>query len=460
VGRKRKTSDDRDRYLAVRGGVYWYVRRVPKKQADLDERGWRIRQSLETHDLVTARASRDILEQADNEYWASLIVGDGVERARMALKAAQKRVEAMGLSYVSADTLASSASSDELLSRFMKLQQAGARPETTDAALGGIKQHEHKLSELLDFYIKEIAFDEIRDKSAGQFRIWRNVKKKSIDQLIAQSGDKKISDVTREDAQGIYRYWRDRVSPRGKEPTHSASSGNRVLGSLRKMFLDYHVYLGIRADDYKNPFAKLSFKENDERTRPSFSRAWIQDNFLNGDALAGLDREARAIFLALIDTGARPIELCNILPDHIHLNHDVPHIQITPVSARENHAARRQIKTVSSRRILPLVGISLEAFKAFPEGFPRYRDKNSSWSAYVNKYLKGRSLVPSDDHTVYCLRHSFEDRMKMARVSDEVRKRLMGHSIERSTYGEIGELPFRQEEMQKIVLPYDRAVLD
>src|ERR1700676_3516956 len=40
------------------------------------------------------------------------------------------------------------------------------------------------------------------------------------------------------------------------------------------------------------------------------------------------------------------------------------------------------------------------------QGFPRYRDKSSSLSATVNKFLRVNGFRPTKDHSVYSLRHS------------------------------------------------------
>jgi hypothetical protein len=45
--------------------------------------------------------------------------------------------------------------------------------------------------------------------------------------------------------------------------------------------------------------------------------------------------------------------------------------------------------------------------KLRPQGFPRYRDKASNLSAEVNKYLLENGLRPTEDHSLYSLRHSF-----------------------------------------------------
>ena len=45
----------------------------------------------------------------------------------------------------------------------------------------------------------------------------------------------------------------------------------------------------------------------------------------------------------------------------------------------------------AARRVIPLAGVSLEAFRECPEGFPRYAD-NPTLSATVNNYLRENGL--------------------------------------------------------------------
>jgi hypothetical protein len=68
----------------------------------------------------------------------------------------------------------------------------------------------------------------------------------------------------------------------------------------------------------------------------------------------------------------------------------------------------RPLKTEDCQREIPLVGAALAAMKQRPKGFPRYRDKASSLSATLNKYLLRDSLRHTKDHTVYSLGHSFK----------------------------------------------------
>jgi hypothetical protein len=76
------------------------------------------------------------------------------------------------------------------------------------------------------------------------------------------------------------------------------------VGELRKIFREYHAFMGEK--DKLNPFAGLSFEERSKVKRPPFPTAWLRDKILTKEALSGLNEQARAILLAIIETGARP----------------------------------------------------------------------------------------------------------------------------------------------------------
>lgn len=105
------------------------------------------------------------------------------------------------------------------------------------------------------------------------------------------------------------------------------------------------------------PLSDLALKESEAKTRPPFSPAWIKDHPLKPGALDGLNDDARGILLTMVNTGARPSELAALSTETIRLDADVPHISIEPDG--------RQLKTAHSRRVIPLVGVSLEAMKSF-----------------------------------------------------------------------------------------------
>jgi integrase len=208
--------------------------------------------------------------------------------------------------------------------------------------------------------------------------------------------------------------------------------------------------------DRLNPFAGLSFKERMKSKRPPFPPAWLKDKILKTAPLAGLNEEARGILLATIETGARPSELCNLREPDILVAAKVPHIRIVE---HEDPEAPRELKTKASIRELPLVGVALAVFKKFPKGFPRYFGKEESACAAINKYLRENKLVPSPKHTLYSIRHTFEDRMKEAGIDGEMREIFFGHRRTRQEYGSGGALEWRKGLLKRMALPYEPGII-
>lgn len=141
-----------------------------------------------------------------------------------------------------------------------------------------------------------------------------------------------------------------------------------------------------------------------------------------------MNGEARAIMLAMVNTGARPSELAGLTPERIRLDENVPHIAIEAVG--------RQLKSRNARRVIPLLGVSFEAIRAFPKGFPRYRGSSATLSAAISKFLRENSLLETDHHTLYGLRHSFEGRMLAAGIDERIRRDIQGHALNRERYGD------------------------
>jgi integrase len=110
-------------------------------------------------------------------------------------------------------------------------------------------------------------------------------------------------------------------------------------------------------------------------------------------------------------------------------------------------------------RSIPLVGVSLAVFQKHKKGFPRYKDKGTHLSNTINKFLRENDLLETDRHSAYGLRHSFEDRMKDAGVSDDLRRELMGHAVDRPKYGKGYTLAVKQAALLKMTLPFDRKAV-
>lgn len=445
-----------DRFLQRRGDRWQYVRRVPTMVAEDDQRAPVVRMSLKTHDLAVARVMRDALEKADNDLWASILCDEEESAALKRHRAAVRRAAALGFTYRPAAELEAKASWQELAERMEAILDLRTSHAVETAALGGEPTPAIPISEALKVYIEDIAASQLVTKSAQQKRKWRVIPERAVRNFVEIVGDKPITLITRDDAHKFYRYWLARIAPpeKSKKPTHTASSGNRQIGELRKIFREYHAFMG--EENTLNPFAGLSFEERKKGKRPPFPTSWIRDKILKAEALKGLNAEARAILLATVETGARPSELCNLDASNIHLDVPVPYISFVE---RDDPEAPRELKTQASTREIPLVGVALLALQKFPNGFPRYREKEEAACAAINKYLRENDLVPSQKHTLYSIRHSFEDRMKEAGIDGEMREIFFGHRRSRQVYGSGGALEWRRSLLERMVLPFDGGLL-
>jgi integrase len=70
----------------------------------------------------------------------------------------------------------------------------------------------------------------------------------------------------------------------------------------------------------------------------------------------------------------------------------------------------------------------------------------------VNKFLRGNGLCETPDHTLYSLRHGFEDRLLAAGVDERIRRDLLGHALKRERYGSGATLEHMQELVLKVAL--------
>jgi integrase len=281
----------------------------------------------------------------------------------------------------------------------------------------------------------DVIQDQLTAKSTAQRRKWGNQRKRAIANLLSVIGDKPLADLKHADAIRYREWWMRRVLGDGID----AGTANKDIGMLSSMTgrLDEHFRLGL-----DRPFANLRLKGAKKNRREPFSDEWIAEQLLADDAFSSLNKEARMVVYVLINTGLRLSEVVNLQPPHILLDHKVPHVSVAAVG--------REIKTKDSEREMPLVGCSLEAMKKVPEGFPRYRDNEDSLSATLNKYMKQNGLKETPAHTIYSLRHSFQDSLTAVEPPDRVVADLMGHKYVRPKYGRGASLEQKRKWLLKI----------
>lgn len=453
--RYKTTMRELDIYLKLRGGTYYYQRRVPTEYQDFDDRGF-IKKSLKTPYLKIARSRRDALVEADNLFWSSVVGFANItyastanaERVKLAQKryiAAKRRAMAKGFIYTPNDELLASNDLSELFKRLDALpENKVASKNDAEALLGVIPKPHVLISQAFELYCNEIAVGDVLGKSANQASDWKKVKKRAVSNFISVCGDLPMNEITRKEARKFYNWWADKLKPNGNRKGLSPNSANRDLGNLRLLGTKYWEYEG--QESRANPFRKLNFKEDQIKDVPHFEDEWVRGRILDPEIFTALNRQAITIVYALIETGCRPSEISNILPENIVIDHDVPHIRI-------RKQGNRQLKTNSSVRDIPLVGVSLIAMRNAMEGFPKYHDKGNLLSVSLLKAFRRRSLFPTDNHRIYSFRHSFEKRMLEAGLDYDLRCLLMGHKNTRPQYGDGGSLEYRRDELMKIVHP-------
>ena len=386
MSRKRESAHPRK----IHG--YWYlVRRVPKEFQRIEPRRLVM---LSTHIRVAddprGIRAKSIVHQLDAElflFWRDAQSGNLTE-ARKQFLSAQETARSFGCDYVEALSLKTQFG--EFMRRMILLAEVPDHqlPSTAPALLGEVPVAKtgRKVADMLSAYEAIIAAS-LMKKSPGQLRRWRSTRERALNVFIELVGKAKlITELTQDDAFNLRDYWNKRVL--AKEIL--IDTANKQIGYVAAMFREINDFDRLKLEDI---FARKAIRGGEKRQRLAFSIEHVQNVLLAPGAMDGLNNEARAIFYVVAELGLRPSEVCGLRRDHIHLDCEIPYI-----SVREDG---RQVKTMNSIRNTPLVGVALEVMKHFPNGFPRYLDKNDVLSATVNKYLVENNLLQRHGQTFY-----------------------------------------------------------
>ena len=425
------------RGLTLRENCWHFRMRVPRRYLHVTDQRF-VQRSLKTDSraLAVERASevkRQIIAELDAALAGS---SPAVLDRRQHYQALAKLAHSRGLEYRTVEQLISG-DQRELVARLLRLEledPEAKKPELAEAYLGGAAPPELMLADLFDEYEQNTSRN-LADKSEDQLRRWRNPRLKAIRNLMSCVGDKPIIQVNRNDARAFRNWWKERIAAERL----TANSLNKDLTHLAAMLTTVLDAYGL--EDTK-PFAGLRVEERPAHV-PAFSNDWIRAHLLIDAPLPGLNAEARDVFVAMINTGCRPSELTGLEADDIVLGAPIPYIDLNERS--------RSLKNRASARRIPLVGVSLDALRRNPRGFPTYRGRDR-WSDDVNRYLRRTGILPTPEHRAYSLRHNFEDRMTNAGVTERLAAELMGHATKRERYGDGPELPRKLKVLRCIAL--------
>lgn len=422
------------RYITERKGNLYYNRRVPEYYSDLDTRD-SVRVSLGTKCPRTAWRKAAVIDIEVEAYWQELADTNQPHHDKK-FRQTIRTLRRMNFTYKPIAALLA-APIIEVVERVKAAENAPKRQ--VEALLGTVPEPQLPLSKVLDKYWN-LSKDLVMNKTEDQKRKWRNPRIRVMASFIAVVGDKEFKELNRDDITDYRDWWLDRV----QKQNMAATSANRELFTLKGVLdtVNGHINAGLNIEQL---FRKIKLSTRFKRKRKSLTSDQIR-TILHNPKLDGLNREAKWFLHAMADTGARSSEIVGLLPEDIHLNVPIPYIAITD-------RKERSLKNEHSERMIPLVGYALEAFKACPQGFPRYRDRPDSLSNAVNQFLRENNLLPSDQHSVYSMRHSFQNRMLTEKVPDILQANLMGHKYkERPQYGEGGELVEKKYWLDKMCL--------
>ncbi len=258
-----------DKYLQFRGERWHYVRRIPDTYTHFDKRGT-IRKSLKTKSLEIARAKRDGLVNADNEYWESISktkietkpVNPQARLNEQAIKRyedANRRAMAKGFAYLTNAELIEGHDVSELLKRVEALE--GDRlpvRKDAEALLGLVPKPHSTLSQAFEIYCQTIAISESQGKSAEQISNWHKVKLRAVNNFINVNGDLPMDKITGKHAVQFFMWWEKRIASVGID-ARSANTANRDFGNMRNLYTEYWKY--EEEPERANPFKGLSFSD-------------------------------------------------------------------------------------------------------------------------------------------------------------------------------------------------------
>jgi integrase len=293
-----------------------------------------------------------------------------------------------------------------------------------------------RLSDALQLYLHGHKNKDRKKFRADAERAWGR--------LITLIGDKELEQVTRTDAN-------DFVS-RGIAEGAKTTTIERHISILRAIF---NVAIVEREIAKTNPFLRLRIPGlgEDSKAREPF------DN----DQLITLIQECRKEdddirwLLALqVDLGCRIAEAAGLTLEDLHLDAPIPYVSIRP-------HPWRTLKTKSSKRNVPLVGVSLWAaqrvIQAAQPGqthaFPRYTDKTQCKATHasgtLNKWIESCLGVKKTTHE---FRHTIRDRLRNVGAPKDIQDAVGGWGKE-----DIGDKYGLGYGLQQLKMWLDKVVL-
>ncbi len=423
-------------FIFKRGKWYHYKRRVPADYQEFHSKSI-VQIPLKTDSLSIAERRASNLNQLLESYWHDMALKGDSENYQK-FNDMVKRARISGFQYRSIDDIVNLATRTELINRINVADKAVDERDVC-SILGAVEKVHITMEDAQKVYFEHEAGNLV-DRSDDQIRKWKNPRKRAVKNFMSVIGDIPLDSISREDILRYRSWWVSRIQSQDRLSPNTANKDFGFIRQILRAAAD-NCGLDINVDVL---FRKINLKDVNQRSRHPFETTYIKDVLMDRERIK-MNDECQLFIYAMADTGARIAELVGLEDEDVFLFDDVPHIKI-----RKN--ALRSLKTPQSERDIPLVGAALLAFKELQGGFVRYRGKSDLISATINKYLRENGLIPSDRHSLYSLRHSFEDRLTAVEPPDKVQAALMGHKYVRPKYGHGPSLEQKKLWLDKIAL--------
>ena len=313
----------------------------------------------------------------------------------------------------------------------IRLKHLGLGPSFEEVTLSS--SNAPTLTTALDTYLKL--------KGHGRAAHYEAAARRAVGYAVEAIGDKPIDAYTQLDASRF----RDALFAREL----SSSSVKRMFSAVKAIMQLSIAEYGLPCPNvFRGTFLP---KKDDVRKRQPIPIETIRSV---QNECQTIDDDLRWLIAFLSDSGLRLAEAVGLLITDIRIGSDIPHVVI------QQHDWR-PLKTASSTRTVPLVGMSLWAAQRIvknskgPYSFSRYNDgiraNSNHASAALNKWLRTR--VPKDC-VVHSFRHSMRDRLRAVQCPFDIVDRIggwttagIGHS-----YGAGYDLPVLHEWMMTITI--------
>jgi integrase len=229
------------------------------------------------------------------------------------------------------------------------------------------------------------------------------------------TGDKAAESITRD----IAREYKNQRESLGLK----TASVKKDLAIVKAIFNKCILEIPLKMS---NPFEKLNISglEKDAEKRIPFSNDELR---LIYKQCITEDDDIRRIIVCTLATGARLGEIVGLRRKDVYLDAEVPYIEIAEYG-------KKTVKTRNSNRLIPLLPQAIKALKkqlsvtTHEMLFSRYNDGFSkpnadAASAAINKWLR---TVLKLHKTTHSLRHSAEDLLRHAGITEDIREELTG----------------------------------